>query len=156
MSLFPSRRLRARFFAGKPPLSRLRPAVEAGNVRLDVEQRRPVEDVDPADDQPVSLPADKAHDGEADPVRPAGVAGGKHPVRRIVQEGRAHELHFSGPVEPVEEDEVGEGLDILERRSVLREDLHDPFRLRNERPLDGGILFRAEGGVDDPDCVEPV
>ena len=49
----------------------------------------------------------------------AGMSGGKNPVRFIVQKGRPHQFDFTGPVELVEEDNMGKGFNIFQSLRIL-------------------------------------
>ena len=52
-------------------------------------------------------------------------------------------------MEMIDEDEVGEALDILETLLILRVDFDDPFSAFTSRGLDWGPFGFGEGRVDD-------
>jgi len=89
--------------AGGYPSPRCRVAgVELGNVGLDIEERRAVNNVHVLYVQDITFDPDQAHDGQANGVGPAGGASGEDAMLGIVQEGLHHQGHAPGPVEVVQ------------------------------------------------------
>lgn len=59
----------------------------------------------------------------------------------VVQEGGAHQLDLAGSVEAVDQDEVGEHLDIPQDLLKLGVDLHLSLGLERQSALDGGLVL---------------
>lgn len=109
----PPRRFFPSLQAGSPSRARLWITIEAGDIWFNVNQRRPIKNIDAAHAQDIPLTAQQPHHGKPEAVGAAGVAGGKNAVRFVVEEGRAGKDNLSGAVEVVDEEQMGKCLDIL-------------------------------------------
>ena len=94
-----------------------------GGVRLDVEDGRPVDDVDPRDLEPASVPPEELEDAQAQGIRAVRRARGEDAPRPGFARGDGPELGLPGPMEMKEDDDMREPLDVVEGLGELREDL---------------------------------
>jgi len=85
---------------------------EALDIRLDVQQRRPVEDVDVADVKCSAFSPSQANYAEADRVRPGRGARGKYSSRMIFEKGDHGQVWRLGAMEVEQKDDVREAFQI--------------------------------------------
>jgi len=129
--------------------------VEAGNIGLDVQERRAVQDIDAAYRKHVSPALQEPYHGNADAVRPAGMTCGEDAVGRVVQEGVTNQFTRFRPVEVIKEVEVAEKLDVQQPFGELFEYLHGTDGVRPEGALDRRLLLGCVVGMDDSYCLNP-
>ena len=91
------------------------------------------------------------HNRHADAVGPAGVTGCEHAMGLVIEEGGPRQHNLTRPVEPVEQVDVRESLDIFQALRILRHDLDTALRLVSIDRLDGATLFRLKRRMDGPD-----
>jgi len=103
----------------EPPGPPVGECITYRNVRLDVEERGPVKDIDARDEQAGPLPFEELHDRKADRIRATGSAGGKDPVRPGVEEGNDFKPGSARAMEMVHQDDPGEALDILQSCGII-------------------------------------
>jgi len=128
--------------------------VKAADVRLDVQQRRAVEDVDVLDMQRAALETDQAHEAQADGVRAPGTARGEHAVLGVLKEGLDGQPRLPGTVEEVDQPQVRETLEVGQSLGKGRVDLDRAGDSRGEDRLDRGLLGGGVGAVDDADRMQ--
>ena len=125
--------------------------VEMEDIRLDIEERSPVENIDTPDEQGRVFDRQELHNRETDPVRPVMVTGGKDsPYVFIVQKRGNPDLYRPRMMEMVEKDEVRKTLDFLEAVGIFREYLDGSFS-GAVHALNGSSGLGVKWRVDDPD-----
>jgi hypothetical protein len=104
-----------------PPVIRSGGVIDCSDVGLDVQDRRPVEEVEGRGVQGTALDLDEADDGQPDRARSVGRAAREDPDRAPRSPRRADETAGAGPrlIEVAEEDHVSEAVERLETREVL-------------------------------------
>ena len=107
---------------------------DAGEIRLDVEDRSSVQHVDAADVELRAFAAKEFNDCEADRIRTARGASGEDAVRAIVDGRSAEQFESLGAIEFPEDDEMGEAFDVGEAEFELGIDVENAL----------GIVFYAE------------
>ena len=143
--LLPVHWLFPEFLSLHPAITGVFPGIEPGDIGFDIDQRRIIQDIDPAHLQDILQPFLQFHDGHPDPVWPAGVPGCKDAMRLIIQEGWSGQFYFPGPVENIEEDDVGEGFDRFQGFFIFRKYRHPPDPIRRRDSLDGTFFLRFIG-----------
>jgi hypothetical protein len=115
------------------------------DIRLDIEERIPVKNIDTPDGQGRIFDRQELHNRETDPVRPVMVTGGKDsPHVFIIQKRGNPEPYRPRMVEMVEKDEVRKTLDFLEAIGIFREYLDGSFS-RAVHTLDRSFWLAVNG-----------
>jgi hypothetical protein len=77
--------------------------IESGGIRLDVEQRSPIQDVDMIDMKHIPLATAQFHDAEPDGIGTAGCARGKYSPIDVLEKGFHHKPRRPAPAEVIDE-----------------------------------------------------
>ena len=150
--LFPSRRLLPFFLTREPALRSFRNAVKAGHVRFDVEERSAVKNIYAAYVQNIAFAVQELDDGEADAVRPTGMAGGKYAMGCVVKERMPYKLHIICSIEMIEKNKVGKKFNIQQTFGKFGKNLNRANRVGMEIALNRSLFFCCKGCVDDSNC----
>jgi hypothetical protein len=102
---------------------------DAGQIRLDVEDRRSVEHVNAADVQGLTVATEEFDDGEGDGIGASRGSRREDSVRAVVDGRSAEQLESFGAVEDPEDEEVREAFDVSEAELEFREDCEDALSL---------------------------
>jgi hypothetical protein len=129
-----------------------------GGVGLDVEDGRPVDDVEARDLEPAPVPPEELEDAQAQGIRAVRRTGGVNSPWPGLARGNGPELGLAGPMEMEKDDDVRETFDVVEGLGELREDLdlaegplEEAGRGERRRRQIGGFL---EGRANDADRPE--
>src|SRR5512138_455521 len=149
--------------SGGPPLL-LQPAgpdaglpVPAG-VRLDIEDGRPVDEVEAGDPEDAAVAAQEPQDAEAERVRAVRRPRGEDAPGLRLARRDDFELHAPGLVEMEEDDDVGEPFQPVEPGregrldlDLARRALEEPRRGEGGRRQVGRVLVRRADKADGPE-----
>ena len=102
---------------------------DAGQIRLDIEDRSSVEHVDAPDVQGWTVATEEFDDREGDGIGAPGRPRGEDAVRAVVDGRSAEQLESFGAVEDPENEEVREAFDVSETGLEFRKDFEDTLGL---------------------------
>jgi hypothetical protein len=135
----------------KPAGARTQGAIEFRYVGFDVQQRCAVKNIDVLDLQIGSLDPDQPDEGQADRVGPVRRAGRKQAARFGVQIRRDRERISPLSIKMIQQNEMGEPLQILEPVFEIRKHLDSPGGAVGADRLNGHGRRIGKGAVDDAD-----
>jgi len=93
----------------------------------------------------------KLNHGHPDGIGSPGAANSEYASRRVVQKGTGYQCVFLDQMKMVEEDEMGEALDVFQTLFEFREDVYMAFQIGPEGTLDGDAFGFLEGRMNDAD-----
>ncbi len=125
--------------------------VEFGHIGLDVQERRPVEDVHVLKVQGASPDLDKSDDGKPYRIGPFRCSCGKDAPRFRVEERGNGELVTAALMELVKKNQMGETVKVLQSFSKFGIKVHSAVDSFRARGLDGHVFQFLEGRVNDAD-----
>lgn len=90
----------------QPAAAGITAMVETGHVRLDIQQRRAIQDVHVFKAQQARLASDQANHADPDRIRTAWRPRGEDAVRRVIKKRFHDRLRRGSLVEPVDQEDV--------------------------------------------------
>ena len=125
--------------------------MDVRDVGLEVQKRRPVDDVDILNMKRGRVDSHQPHHRQPNGIRSARGARGEDSPELVIEKGSDEKRESTRQVEVIDEDEVGEPFEILQAFSELRQELNpalDPFGCHR---LDRHVLRHLERAADDAD-----
>ena len=128
--------------------------IEFRNIRLDVQKRGAVENVNALDVQQAVFDLVQLNNGKPDWVRTLGRSGGKESPRLRIHERNNVEVESVASVEVVQQDDVREAVEILKSWVEILEQFDSTLYTGGSRRLDRHAFWFPKRRVDDPDGFE--
>ena len=135
-------------FARVPAGARDLEMIEGRNVRLDVEQRSAIQNIDSLHKEVILLNAQETNRGDPNVIGAGRRAGGENPALLVVQVGAGNQLRRGGAIQQVNQPDALESLYVLEPLGKLRVDFHDTLGAAGGRHLNRRSLRAEKGGAD--------
>lgn len=144
------RSFRAFYLFVQPTLAARPYRVDTFDVRLDVQKRRTVDDIDASDRENILLDADQFNNGQADLVRTFRRSGGEDPSICVVLRGCDRKGVVAGEMEMVKEYDMGEAGEILQAGYEFVKNRDESHRVFGQGCLDGDLDRTLKRRVDNP------
>jgi len=135
----------------KPASPRILLKIEFRNIRLNIQKRRPVQDVHVFNMQYPFINSSEADHGQADRIRAFRGAGGKNAPRLGVHEWNDVKFKALTTMEVIQQNNVGESFEILQSCLNLFKNLDSTLYPCGTGRLDRHALRVGKWRVDDTD-----
>ncbi len=138
----------------QPSCSASRKSVVLRHIGFDIQQRCAVENIHTANGQSVVLDTEKSHTRQPNRIRAARHTRGEQPALNFVPERDDSQTWGGRTVEPVEQPDSLEAVQVLEAVGILREELDDSFPSFSKGWLNRGPACGRERGMNDSNRLE--
>jgi len=122
--------------------------VKVRYIRLDIQQRRSIDNVHIFNVKDIPLDAQQFHNGQPNRVGTFWSSGSEYSAWLGIQEWRDDKLRVLNSVEVVEQNHVGKALQVFQTVSKFSENLNGALNLGSSCGLDGHTLDIFERAMD--------